>query len=63
MMNWPKKLKNWKGSLEKGFGLALPMGIGKEIEEYFDRQKTEKKFTEEEKDIVKMMVLEVVETI
>jgi diguanylate cyclase len=58
-----KKVKELEGVIRKGVQIGPSNGLGKDIEEFFDRQKTEKKFIEEEKDIVKTMVLEVVETI
>lgn len=58
-----KKLKELEGVIRKGVRISPATGLGKEIEEYFDRQKIEKKFLEEEKDIVITMVLEVIDTI
>lgn len=58
-----KKLKNLEGVVRKGVRISPASGLAKEIEEYFDRQKTEQQFMDEEKDIVRTMVLEVVETI
>ncbi|MBT3510016.1 MAG: GGDEF domain-containing protein [Nitrospina sp.] len=58
-----KKLENLEGVVRKGVRISPASGLGKEIEEYFDRQKTEQNFQEEEKEIVKTMVLEVAETI
>ncbi|MBT5550485.1 MAG: GGDEF domain-containing protein [Nitrospina sp.] len=57
------KLKELEGVVRKGVQISPATGLGKEIEEYFDRKKTEKQFLEEEKDIIKEMVLEVSETI
>jgi diguanylate cyclase (GGDEF)-like protein len=58
-----KKLKELEGVIRKGVRISPATGLGKDIEEYFSRQKIEQKFVEDEKDIVKTMVLEVVETI
>jgi diguanylate cyclase len=58
-----KKLKDLESVVRKGVQVSPATGLGKEIEDYFDRQKTEQQFMEDEKDIVKTMVLEVVETI
>jgi len=58
-----KKLKDLEGVVRKGVRISPPTGLAKEIEEFFDRQTTEYQFLEEEKGIVKIMVLEVAETI
>jgi diguanylate cyclase len=58
-----KKLKELEGVVRKGVRISPANGLGKEIEEYFDRKKTEQQFLTEEKDIVKTMVLELSETI
>jgi diguanylate cyclase len=58
-----KKLKELEGVVRKGVRISPATGLGVEIEEFFDRQKIEHQFLEDEKDIVKTMVLEVVETI
>jgi len=58
-----KKLKDLEGVVRKGVRISPATGLAKEIEEFFDRQKTEHQFLEEEKDIVKIMVLEVAEII
>jgi len=49
--------------VRKGVRISPATGLGKEIEEFFDRQIIEQQFLQEEKDIVKTMVLEVAETI
>ena len=49
--------------MRKGVRISPATGLGKEIEEFFDRQIIEQQFLQEEKDIVKTMVLEVAETI
>lgn len=58
-----KKLKELEGVIRRGVRISPAAGLGKEIEECFYRQKTEMNFLEEEKDVVKTMILEVVETI
>ena len=58
-----KKLKDLEGVVRKGVRISPATGLAKEIEEFFDRQTTEYQFLEEEKGIVKIMVLEVAETI
>ena len=49
--------------MRKGVRISPANGLGKEIEEFFDRQIIEQQFLQEEKDIVKTMVLEVAEII
>ena len=49
--------------VRKGVRISPATGLAKEIEEFFDRQTTEYQFLEEEKGIVKIMVLEVAKTI
>ena len=49
--------------MRKGVRISPATGLGIEIEEFFDRQIIEQQFLQEEKDIVKTMVLEVAETI
>ena len=49
--------------MRKGARISPATGLGKEIEEFFDRQIIEQQFLQEEKDIIKTMVLEVAETI
>ncbi len=58
-----KKLKDLEVVVRKGVRISPATGLGKEIEEFFDRQGMEQKFLQEEKDIVKIMLLEVAETI
>jgi diguanylate cyclase len=58
-----KKLKDLEVEVRKGVRISPATGLGKEIEEFFDRQIMEQKFLQEEKDIVKIMLLEVAETI
>ncbi|MBT3921132.1 MAG: GGDEF domain-containing protein [Nitrospina sp.] len=58
-----KKLEQLESVVRKGVRISPASGLGKEIEEFFDRQKTELQFQEEEKDFVKTMALEVAETI
>ena len=58
-----KKLKDLEVVVRKGVRISPATGLGKEIEEFFDRQIMEQKFLQEEKDIVKIMLLEVAETI
>ena len=58
-----KKLKDLEGVVRKGVRISPATGLAKEIEEFFDRQTTKYQFLEEEKGIVKIMVLEVAETI
>ena len=58
-----KKLKDLENVVRKGVRISPANGLGKEIEEIFDRQIMEQKFLQEEKDIVKIMLLEVAETI
>jgi len=58
-----KKLKDLEGVVRKGVRISPANGLAKEIEEFFDRKVVEQQFLQEEKDIVKMMVLEVAETI
>ncbi len=58
-----KKLKELESVVRKGVRIKPATGLGIEIEEYFERQIIKQQFLEDEKNIVKMMVLEVVETI
>ena len=58
-----KKLKDLEVVVRKGVRISPATGLGKEIEEFFDRLIMEQKFLQEEKDIVKIMLLEVTETI
>lgn len=58
-----KKLKGLEGVIRRGVRISPSTDLGKEIEEYFDRQIIKQEFLEEEKNIVKSMVLEVVDTI
>jgi len=58
-----KKLKDLENVVRKGVRIIPANGLGKEIEEFFDRQIIEQQFLQEEKDIVKIMLLEVTETI
>ena len=58
-----KKLKDLEVVVRKGVQISPATGLGKEIEEFFDRLIMEQKFLQEEKDIVKIMLLEVAETI
>lgn len=58
-----KKLKEMEAVVRKGVRVGVATDLGKDIEEFFDRQVIKQKFIEEEKDIVKTMVLEVVDTI
>ncbi len=58
-----KKLKDLEVVVRKGVRISPATGLGKEIEEFFDRLIMEQKFLQEEKDIVKIMLLEVAETI
>jgi len=58
-----KKLKDLEVVVRKGVRISPATGLGKEIEEFFDRQIIEQQFLQEEKDIVKIMLLEVTETI
>jgi diguanylate cyclase len=58
-----KKLKDLEAVVKKGVRVSPATELGKDIEEFFDRQIIKQQFIEEEKDIVKTMVLEVVDTI
>ncbi|MBC8286742.1 MAG: GGDEF domain-containing protein [Nitrospinae bacterium] len=58
-----KKLKGLEGVVRKGVRISPSTELGKEIEEYFDRQILRHEFLVEEKKIVKSMVFEVVNTI
>ena len=58
-----KKLKDLEVVVRKGVRISPATGLGKEIEEFFDRLIMEQKFLQEEKDIVKTMLLGVAETI
>ncbi|MZH41272.1 MAG: GGDEF domain-containing protein [Nitrospinae bacterium] len=57
------KLKALEDVVRKGVRINPSTELGKEIEEYFDRQILNHDFIQEEKNIVKSMVLEVAETI
>ncbi len=58
-----KKLKALEDVVRKGVRISPSTELGKEIEEFFDRQILDHEFVQEEKNIVKSMVLEVAETI
>ncbi len=58
-----KKLAALEAVVRKGVRITPATGLAKEIEEYFDRLVIKQKFMDDEKIIVKSMVLEVVETI
>lgn len=57
------KVNDLEAVMRKGIHIGPANELGKEIEEFFDRQILKQQFLEEEKDIVKTMVLEVVDTI
>lgn len=57
------KLQELENVVRKGIKITPTTDLGKEIEEFFDRQIIKQEFIKEEKNIVKTMVLEVVETI
>ncbi len=58
-----KKLNDMAAVIRKGIRISPAKELDKDVEDYFDRLILEKKFVDGEKDIVKTMVLEVVETI
>jgi len=58
-----QKLQELENVVRKGIKITPTTDLGKEIEEFFDRQIIKQEFIKEEKNIVKTMVLEVVETI
>ncbi len=61
--NFRKQLEGMTAVIRKGVRISPATELDKEVENYFDRLILEHKFVDEEKDIVKTMVLEVVETI
>jgi len=58
-----KKLNNMAAVIRKGVRISPVTELDKDVEGHFDRLILEKKFIDGEKDIVKTMVLELVETI
>jgi diguanylate cyclase len=58
-----KELNNMAAVIRKGVRISPATELDKDVEGYFDRLILEQKFIDGEKDIVKTMVLEVVETI
>ncbi|MEK9629002.1 MAG: GGDEF domain-containing protein [Nitrospinota bacterium] len=61
--NLRKQLDDMAAVVRKGVRVTPPTELDKTIVDYFDRLILEQKFAGEEKEIVKTMVLEVVETI
>jgi len=58
-----KQLKSMATVIRKGVRVTPATELDKDIQGFFDRLILEKKFVDGEKDVVKIMVLEVVETI